>query len=128
MPSASSITLLDALAGTSYTFVPLSVEPTKTVLINRDAATSAGSKVLVTGLNPATPRRQTDKVHLRLNFPIEQTIDGVVSVKAVARASVELVIPASLTADERNKFVYMAKEAVIDATLYDVAANLDPMW
>jgi hypothetical protein len=129
MPSATTIALYDG-QGTpvSHDFEPVSVTPANSLLVNRDADTSAGQMQLIVGLSPANGSRKTNRVNLRFNMPIEHTVDGVVRVAYTARAICEFVLPEEMTQANRDDFAAYIKNATADAVISGVISDLDPLY
>lgn len=129
MPTASTIALDDG-QGTpaSHSFEPLSVTPARTVMVDRDATTSAGQKQLIAGLDPAKPGRKTNRVNIRFNYPIEHTVDGIVEVAYVARVNCDVVIPDQMTQAERDNLGAFLKNALANTVINGYITDLDPMY
>lgn len=129
MPSASSISLNDGQATpVSHSFDPLSVTPRNTVLVNREAATSAGQMQLILGLNPASSQRPTNRVSVRFNMPTEHVVDGVTKVSHTARFSSDAVLPEQMTQAERDNFAAFVGNAITNAIVSGYSSDLDPMY
>jgi hypothetical protein len=79
-------------------------------------------------MSPATTARKTYRVKTMFNFPVEQTVDGVVSVRSVARRIIEDVIPADFSAAERLKYERMAESVAINALTRNYTVDLDPAY
>jgi hypothetical protein len=129
MPSASTVSIYDGQATpVSHDFVPLSVTPSRTVLVNRESDTSAGQMQLIVGLDPAKSGRKTNRVNIRFNFPVEHTVDEVVQVAYTARFSGDFVLPEEMTQAQLDDFAAYCKNALADAVINGYLSDLDPMW
>lgn len=129
MPSASTITLADGQATpVTHDFVPMSVTPGRTVLVNRESDTSAGQMQLIVGFDPAKVSRKTNRVSIRFNLPVEQTVDGVVKVAYVARFSADVVLPEEMTQAQRDDLAAYIKNALADSVVNGIISDLDPIY
>jgi len=129
MPSASTITLADGQATpVNHDFEPLSVTPERTVLVNRESDTSAGQMQLIVGLDPAKNGRKTNRINIRFNYPVEQTVDGVVRVAYVARFSGDVVLPEEMTQAQRDDVAAFIKNALADTVVNGIVSDLDPLY
>lgn len=129
MPAATTRTINDGqVTPVAHDFVPLSVTPSQTVLVNRDAATSAGQMQIIAGFSPASANRATNRVNLRFNMPVEYTVDGVVQVQHTARFNGDFVLPDLLTQADRDDFAAFCANLVSDAVLNGYLSDLDPMY
>jgi hypothetical protein len=130
MPSASTIALFDGAATpVSHDFVPLSVTPKNTILVNRESDTSAGNMQLIVAFDPAKANRKTDRVNVRFNFPVEQTVDSVVSVAYTARMSSDVIVPDQMTDTQRDDFAAFCGNAMKHAIIQGYFdSNRDPMY
>jgi len=126
MPQASSVVLNDGTV--NHTFVPVAVSPEKSVFVDRSAATGAGSPSLVLGFDGSKPARLTNKISIRLNQPLEYTVDGVVLIKSTIRFQGEYVLPDGLTSAERIAFNNMVQAAVSVAGIAGYVDSLEPYW
>lgn len=127
MPAATTIVLADATPA-NHTFSPLSTDGGVALLEDRDSTTSAGFKTLLLTLKKANGARSTNRVNIRLNVPYEQTIDGAVSIRSVARLSADVVIPDDMTGTERDHFAALVKNAFANAIVTGYIADLDPLY
>jgi hypothetical protein len=129
MPSASTIALFDGAATpVSHDFEPLSITPGKSVLVNRESTTSAGQLQLIIGVDPAKSGRSTNRVNVRFNYPVEQTVDGITSVAYTARCSLDVVLPEQMTQAQRDDVGAYIKNALADTVVNALITDLDPMY
>lgn len=128
MPNASSIVLNDGT--NNLTFTPVAVSPEKSVFVCRSqGATSAGNPTLIIGFDGAKPSRATNKVTLRLNYPVEVTSNGVTFVRSTARHNAgESVVPDDFTAAERTCFANLVKNAYANTVILGYITSLEPVW
>lgn len=126
MPAASSIVLND---GTNdKTYVPVSVQPQKTTLADRSSVISAGNSKAVLGLRPATPQRATNRVEIGFSKPIEDTVDGVTTVRSIPRVNTDVVLPDDMTTAERTAFWTQYQALVANADVSGFVKDLEPLW
>jgi hypothetical protein len=126
MPTAADIIINDATP-TPHTFAPQSVSPEKTILVDRDSATSAGFKSILASFSPARSSRPTNRVNLRFAMPTEHTVDGVVLVAYVARCNIDLVLPEEMTQTERDDFGAFVENLLADTVVQGYVTDLAPM-
>lgn len=101
MASAAAIVLADSTP-TDHTFSPMQASPELTVHVeNGVSVTAPGAKSLTSSFSMASAKRPTDRIQFRINYPVEQTVDGITSVAFVARAIVDVVIPPQMTNTDR---------------------------
>ena len=129
MPTASAIVINDG-QGTpaAHTFAPQLISPEKSTFVDRDADTSAGQKQLVLSFSPANASRSTNRIGVRLNMPIEQTIDGVVSVAYTARFDGSIVVPDQMTQAQRDDLGAYIQNALADAVINAYVTDLEPVY
>jgi hypothetical protein len=127
MPTAADIVLNDS-APAAHTFEPQSITPDKAVHVDRDSTTSAGQKNLILGVSPARPSRPTNRVTVRLNMPVEYTVDGVVRVRDIARHSSDTVLPEAMTTTEREDFAAFIMNAYANAVVKGLVEELEPVY
>jgi len=124
MPSASAITLTDSTAGTKI-FNPLSVTPSLSVFINRDANSAAASEKIQLAFKPATTQRPTDHCDLREDFPLEALVDGKYIVTDTAIAKLSMVIPSSFQKINRKDFLSQFRSLVNSAEFTALVEELE---
>lgn len=101
MASAAAIVLADSTP-TNHTFSPMQASPELTVHVeNGVAVTAPGAMSLTSSFSMASAKRPTDRIQFRVNYPVEQTLEGVTTVAYTARAIVDVVIPPQMTNTER---------------------------
>lgn len=129
MPSATTISLNDGQATpVSHDFDPVSITPGNSLLVNRDASTSAGQMQLIVGLSPANSNRRTNRVTIRFNMPVEHTVDSVVKVAHTARFSADVVIPDEMNQASRDDLAAFIKNALSDTVVNAIISDLDPLY
>jgi hypothetical protein len=129
MPSASSITLADGQATpVNHTFDPLSVTPSQSLLVDKSSVTSGGMNQLIVGLDPSKSSRRTNRVSIRFNMPIEQTVSGVTEVAYTARFSADVILPDQMTQAERDDMGAFIKNALSDSVVNAIITDLDPLY
>jgi len=102
MPSAANIVLADSTPA-NHTFVPLQVSPGLTLHSESGVAgTPSGDLNFTSSLDLASAKRSTDRLKFQFNYPVEQTVDGIVSVAYTARVFVDVAIPVQMTTTQRN--------------------------
>lgn len=128
MPDATSLSINDSVP-TAHTFAPQSVTPASTILVDRDTAdTAAGYPQVILGLSPASSSRPTSRVNIRLNVPVEYTVDGVVKIAYVSRFNGDIILPQEMTQQERDDFAALLKNLLADTVVQGYITNLDPMY
>jgi predicted rRNA methylase YqxC with S4 and FtsJ domains len=128
MPTATTISIADSTPA-NHVFSPVQVSTGQALLLNRaTSVTAAGNEQMVLGLSLASAKRRTDRVNIRLNVPHEETVDGVTTVRDVARFSADVVLPELMTQTERNHFAALVKSAMAHAIVAGYIANRDPLY
>lgn len=129
MPIATTITLNDGQATpVAHDFDPRRRDPEGSVFVNGDSATSAGAMSLVIGLSSASANRRTDKGTVRFAMPVEDTVDGITSVRGIARHRGENVLPDDLTTQERADFYAYVSNLYASAAVSALLKDLNPQY
>jgi hypothetical protein len=117
-------------AGTpvAKSFAPERVAPDLSTFTERTAAVSAGFLRLSVGYSPANSRRTTNRVDVKLDFPVLQTINGVSTVAYTGRFQGYFVIPDVMTAAERADLRAFVANALDNAAVMAVIKDLDPLY
>lgn len=128
MAAASPISINDATP-TSHTFNPVSVSSNLSLFRNTSgASTSATEEQIGLSLSRASAGRSTNKVKITFAMPFEQTIDGAVVARSVARMNCELILPDDMSSSERDDFAALVSN-LLDATAVQAyIADLEPVW
>lgn len=127
MPSASTITVADQVP-TNHVFNPITTAPGSALLETREATTTAGEKQLILQLDRASAKRATDRVTIRLNLPFEQTVDGVTSVRSIARLDCVVIVPSDTTSTERALVAALVKNTLANAVVQGYITTRDPLY
>lgn len=109
-------------------FAPERVAPELSSFTERSAAVSAGFPRLSVGFSPASSRRNTNRVDIKLDLPILQTINGVSTVAYVGRFQGYFVIPDTMTAAERADLRAFVANALDDTQIMGMIKDLDPLY
>jgi hypothetical protein len=129
MPNASAISIDDGQATpVSHTFTPSVVTPSSSTFVDRDSATSAGSKRIHLGFSPQSAKRETDRLSVRIDVPYEQTVDGVTSVAYTARFSGDIVLPSQMTQAQRDDMAAFIQNAFGHSVIVGMVTDLDPVY
>jgi hypothetical protein len=117
-------------AGTpvAKSFAPERVAPDLSTFTERTAAVSAGFLRLSVGYSPANSKRTTNRVDVKLDFPVLQTINGVSTVAYTGRFQGYCVIPDVMTAAERADLRAFVANALDNAAVMAVIKDLDPLY
>lgn len=128
MSAASQLSINDATP-TAHLFDPVSVTPNLTLWRNTtDASTSATEEQVGASLSRANSSRDTNKAKLTLSVPYEQTVDGAVVTRSVARMNVEFILPDDMSGAERTDFGAIARNFLADADIKAYYEDLIPVW
>jgi len=130
MPTASAISINDG-QGTpvSHQFDPQYVGSDNQVFVDKSVATtSAGRASIITSFSAANGSRKTNRISLRINLPIEQTIDSVTTVAYTLRYSGEVIVPEMATQAERDDLAAFVKNAWANTVLNALVSDLDPIY
>lgn len=128
MPAASQISINDATP-TAHLFDPVAVSSNLALFRNTtDAATSATEEQLGLSLSRANGSRVTNKVKITLSIPYEQTVDGAVIARSVARANVEVTLPDDMSSTERSHFATLLANSLDHADVKGYITTLAPVW
>ena len=117
-------------AGTpvAKSFAPERVSPDLSTFTERSAAVSAGFSRLSIGYSPASSKRTTNRVDVKLDLPILSTVNGVSTVAYVGRFQGYFVIPDVMTAAERADLRAFVANALDNAAVMGVVKDLDPLY
>jgi hypothetical protein len=127
MPSATAITLTDASA-VDFIYTPQSTSA-KLSLFDNDAATSsAGRSDFSLGLSRATSNRTSDHVDIKLRFPFEHTVDGVVKVSHTALITAKFVLPQEMSAVDRENVLAKVRDLLSDSVITSYVKDLQPVY
>lgn len=129
MPSITSITLADNVP-TNHVFNPLMSSSGHALLIARETVTSAASRVLELLFSPSTKTRVTNRVQVKLAYPIEVTdsTTGVVSTRCTPRFEGVWILPDSMTTAERLTFDTLVEASVTNTVRRGYVRTLDPFY
>jgi len=109
-------------------FAPERVSPDLSTFTERTAAVSAGFSRLSVGYSPASSKRTTNRVDVKLDFPVLSTVNGVSTVAYVGRFSGYFVIPDTMTAAERADLRAFVANALDNTAVMGVVKDLDPLY
>lgn len=117
-------------AGTpvAKSFAPERVAPDLSTFTERSAAVSAGFSRLSVGYSPASSKRATNRVDVKLDLPVLSTVNGVSTVAYVGRFQGYFVIPDVMTAAERADLRAFVANALDNAAVMGVVKDLDPLY
>lgn len=117
-------------AGTpvAKSFAPERVAPDLSSFTERTSGVSAGYTRLSIGYSPASGKRTTNRVDVKLDFPVLQTINGVNTVAYVGRFQGYFVIPDTMTAAERADLRAFVANALDNTQIMGVVKDLDPLY
>lgn len=117
-------------AGTpvAKSFAPERVAPELSTFTERSAAVSAGFPRLSVQYSPASSKRATNRVDVKLDLPILQTIGSVSTVAYTGRFAGYFVIPDTMTAAERADLRAFVANALDNALVMGVVKDLDPLY
>jgi len=129
MPTASTIALLDGQATpVSHDFSPIRVGEASSLFSDKTSTTSAGRPQIVLGFSASSAKRPTNRLNVRFNMPIEQTVDGVTSVAYTARFTSDIVIPDQMTQGQRDDFAAYIKNSFAHTVVASMIADIDPVY
>lgn len=109
-------------------FAPERVAPELSSFTERSAAVSAGFPRLSVSYSPASSQRATNRVDLKLDLPVLQTVNGVSTVAYVGRFQGYFVIPDTMTALERADLRAFVANALDNTQILGVIKDLDPLY
>lgn len=117
-------------AGTpvAKSFAPERVAPDLSVFAEKTADVSAGYLRLSVGYSPASSRRATNRVDMKLDFPVLQTVADVSTVAYTGRFQGYFVIPDAMTAAQRADLHAFVANALDNALVKGVVKDLDPLY
>lgn len=127
MASAANIVLADSTPA-NHTFEPVQVAPSLTIHSEHGvAATPPGELSFSTGLSLANSQRSTDRITIRFVYPVEQTVDGVVSVAYTMRANLDVIIPSQATNAQRNHLAAYVQNLTANSVIKGYYTRI-PQW
>lgn len=109
-------------------FAPERVSPDLSTFTERTSGVSAGFPRLSVSYSPASAKRTTNRVDVKLDLPILQTVNSVSTVAYVGRFSGYFVIPDVMTAPERADLRAFVANALDNALVMGVVKDLDPLY
>lgn len=109
-------------------FAPERVGPELSSFTERSAAVSAGFPRLSVGFSPASSKRATNRVDIKLDLPVLATVNGVSTVAYVGRFVGYFVVPDVMTAAERADLRAFTANALNHAQIVSVVKDLDPLY
>lgn len=109
-------------------FAPEQVSPKLSTFTERTATSSAGYIRLGVGLDMAKASRPTNRVDISLDLPIQETVNGVLTVSRTLRFKGYFVIPDTATAGERADLAAFVANALDNTQVRAVVKDLDPMY
>lgn len=127
MPAPANITLADHVP-TNHVFKPIAHSGDNMIHETVEMTIGAAERQLILGLSRANGSRATDHVVVRLNCPFEQTIDGTVSVRDVARFEAKFILPSSMTTTERTMFQKLVANAFDNSVIIGYVTNREPVY
>lgn len=128
MPSAANIVLADSVPA-NHTYNPIEGDSSDFLLLERGVSTtSAGNASLRLNFSRATSGRPTNRVQIRMDFPYEQTVDGVTKVYDVARFQGIFTLPETMTDLQRANVYALVKNAFANAVVTGYVEDLEPIW
>lgn len=127
MPALTTIVVADNTP-TNHNFAPLRRVDDMLYLVNRESVTQAGNMSIGLRLDLASGKRLTNRVQYRFAHPFEVTIDGVTTVRDIARANTDFILPVGMTDAERLRFVTMYNNSLAIAGVKGYVSVLDPYF
>ena len=128
MSAAAQLSINDATP-TAHLFDPVAVSPSLALFRNTtDASTSATEEQIGASLSRANANRATNKAKISVSVPYEQTIDGAVVTRSVARANIEFVLPDDMSSSERSHFGALVRNTLANSSIADYYEDLVPVW
>lgn len=128
MPSAANIVIADSVP-VSRTYVPQAVGNGDATLVDKTTSTMiAGQSTLVLTFSPASSKRKTDRVGVRLNLPKVVQVASVDTLDSVGRFIGDFVIPDTWTVLDRNNFVTLVANALANSVVKGYGKDRDPLW
>jgi len=109
-------------------FAPERVSPDLSTFTERSAAVSAGFTRLSVGYSPASSKRATNRVDVKLDLPVLSTVNGVSTVAYVGRFQGYFVIPDVMTALERADLRAFVANALDNTPIMGIVKDLDPLY
>lgn len=122
MAEAKNIVLKDGKATpVSHTFVPSRVSELKTSFFGPGSTLASRETLVIDRREPTAT--VAGKVTIKLVTPIEQTVDGQVTVSHQDLASVDFVLSPKSNANERRDIRILMANALLDPSVVDVIDN-----
>ncbi len=109
-------------------FAPERVAPDLSTFTERSAGVSAGYSRLSIGYSPASGKRTTNRIDIKLDLPVLQTVNNVSTVAYTGRFQGYFVIPDTMTALERADLRAFVANALDNALVMGVVKDLDPLY
>lgn len=110
------------------TFSPERVAPEQSVFVERTSGVSAGFLRLGIEYSAASGARSTNRMNIRFDFPVLQTVNGISTVAYTGRFQGSFVIPDQMTAAERADLAAYVANALDATAIRAIVKDLDPMF
>lgn len=132
MPQASVLTINDGAATpVAHSFTPRGfVGPQFTTFVDLDNDTPAGRPILSVAMDPASSKRNTNRIKITFAYPKLATsaIDGSERVVYTARFSADCIVPNDMNTEDREHFAAFIKNALANSVVNGYISDLDPVW
>jgi hypothetical protein len=128
MPALSTITVADNVP-VNHVFSPTSGDSSNFVFNERTLSqTSAGQESMRLQFSKASVNRPTDKTTVRIDFPLEQLVDGVYVVYDIARVDINFTLPETMTSAQKLKVGAVTRNALAHATVKSYYETGEPVF
>jgi hypothetical protein len=115
----------------AHTFEPIQPSLKASLWMEKGIAqTIAGNATVVAGIDLASAKRETNKVNLRVAFPIERldAVSGAYTVVGTARHNGDTILPSVMTPTEILKFEAIVQSAVTNAVMRAMVKTQTAVW
>lgn len=128
MPAITTLAIADSVPVTRN-YAPMSIIGKDATYVDRTTQTIvSGQATVVLTFDPASSKRVTDRISIRLNEPNVQTLNGVPQVVDTARFIGEFIIPPTWTTLQRNNFATQVKNLFANAIVTSMVKDRDPPY
>lgn len=128
MGAIATLTLTDDEATpVDHSFTPIEASPQQAVWTELSAADEVYLRPnVIAQFRASKGPGQTSKATLRLNMPVWSVVDSLVQDRGTARVIAEVILPATLTGQERDNLIAMFRDLIDEQVVTDLVNGNPP--
>lgn len=109
-------------------FAPERVSPELSTFVERTSPMTAGYLRLSVAYSPASSKRSTNRIDVKFDYPVMQTVNGVSAVAYVGRFVGYFVVPDVMTAAERADLAAFVANSFDNTQIRALLKDMDPLY